>query len=140
MVFGEVDAQRPQPQNVGAIVAHQVDRADRVAERLRHFEALGIHGEAMREDGLIRRLSARAAAFEQRRLEPAAMLVAAFEIEVGAVRAAVVADERGPAPAFEHRSEEHTSELQSLVRISYAVFCLKKKITEDHTYIGKEHK
>src|SRR3546814_5477332 len=29
------------------------------------------------------------------------------------------------------RSEEHTSELQSLMRISYAVFCLKKKITED---------
>src|SRR3546814_1515885 len=28
---------------------------------------------------------------------------------------------------FEHRSEEHTSELQSLMRISYAVFCLKKK-------------
>src|SRR3546814_4012415 len=27
------------------------------------------------------------------------------------------------------RSEEHTSELQSLMRISYAVFCLKKKIT-----------
>src|SRR3546814_4753447 len=29
----------------------------------------------------------------------------------------------------ESRSEEHTSELQSLMRISYAVFCLKKKIT-----------
>src|SRR3546814_5758370 len=28
-----------------------------------------------------------------------------------------------------HRSEEHTSELQSLMRISYAVFCLKKKKT-----------
>src|SRR3546814_4728907 len=28
---------------------------------------------------------------------------------------------------FEQRSEEHTSELQSLMRISYAVFCLKKK-------------
>src|SRR3546814_1670422 len=27
----------------------------------------------------------------------------------------------------EHRSEEHTSELQSLMRISYAVFCLKNK-------------
>src|SRR3546814_10347611 len=27
----------------------------------------------------------------------------------------------------DHRSEEHTSELQSLMRISYAVFCLKKK-------------
>src|SRR3546814_9677347 len=30
----------------------------------------------------------------------------------------------------ERRSEEHTSELQSLIRISYAVFCLKKKIKE----------
>src|SRR3546814_9632080 len=28
---------------------------------------------------------------------------------------------------FDQRSEEHTSELQSLMRISYAVFCLKKK-------------
>src|SRR3546814_4073741 len=43
-------------------------------------------------------------------------------------------------PAFAHlvidyvpgdwRSEEHTSELQSLMRISYAVFCLKKKKTQ----------
>src|SRR3546814_7612193 len=31
------------------------------------------------------------------------------------------------APALVRRSEEHTSELQSLMRISYAVFCLKKK-------------
>src|SRR3546814_6087985 len=31
------------------------------------------------------------------------------------------------ATAPERRSEEHTSELQSLMRISYAVFCLKKK-------------
>src|SRR3546814_1274280 len=31
------------------------------------------------------------------------------------------------------RSEEHTSELQSLMRISYAVFCLKKKIINYHT-------
>src|SRR3546814_1604701 len=32
------------------------------------------------------------------------------------------------------RSEEHTSELQSLMRISYAVFCLKKKKTKEYTY------
>src|SRR3546814_6793478 len=31
-----------------------------------------------------------------------------------------------------NRSEEHTSELQSLMRISYAVFCLKKKTTNQH--------
>src|SRR3546814_8087342 len=30
-------------------------------------------------------------------------------------------------PSWTERSEEHTSELQSLMRISYAVFCLKKK-------------
>src|SRR3546814_2371785 len=33
-----------------------------------------------------------------------------------------------PFPWLPDRSEEHTSELQSLMRISYAVFCLKKKI------------
>src|SRR3546814_6040353 len=33
-----------------------------------------------------------------------------------------------PCRACHFRSEEHTSELQSLMRISYAVFCLKKKI------------
>src|SRR3546814_2911892 len=32
------------------------------------------------------------------------------------------------------RSEEHTSELQSLMRISYAVFCLKKKINSTHVH------
>src|SRR3546814_7810044 len=54
----------------------------------------------------------------------------------------------GPAPAGRsgtpmerhagnrpHRSEEHTSELQSLMRISYAVFCLKKKTNNHKTYI-----
>src|SRR3546814_7477712 len=33
----------------------------------------------------------------------------------------------GASPSLTGRSEEHTSELQSLMRISYAVFCLKKK-------------
>src|SRR3546814_2919503 len=33
--------------------------------------------------------------------------------------------------ALRQRSEEHTSELQSLMRISYAVFCLKKKKTRN---------
>src|SRR3546814_6340220 len=38
------------------------------------------------------------------------------------------------------RSEEHTSELQSLMRISYAVFCLKKKKkTQVHKRIKKQH-
>src|SRR3546814_1334798 len=38
------------------------------------------------------------------------------------------------------RSEEHTSELQSLMRISYAVFCLKKKKTHKTTLIKENQK
>src|SRR3546814_5217334 len=38
-----------------------------------------------------------------------------------------VAIEADPGSAIIFRSEEHTSELQSLMRLSYAVFCLKKK-------------
>src|SRR3546814_6187591 len=37
------------------------------------------------------------------------------------------------------RSEEHTSELQSLMRISYAVFCLKKKTQKRHKHIQTRH-
>src|SRR3546814_9477557 len=50
----------------------------------------------------------------------------------------VTPETRQPAPApgsdvVITRSEEHTSELQSLMRISYAVFCLKKKNTHKNT-------
>src|SRR3546814_5457968 len=46
----------------------------------------------------------------------------------GAFPQAVEEEPRGFIVGAEHaRSEEHTSELQSLMRISYAVFCLKKK-------------
>src|SRR3546814_7843346 len=49
-------------------------------------------------------------------------------------------DWRADAAVGKTRSEEHTSELQSLMRISYAVFCLKKKIVTDDIqsalYIG----
>src|SRR3546814_5784629 len=40
-------------------------------------------------------------------------------------------------PSRATRSEEHTSELQSLMRISYAVFCLKKKKINNKTNLNK---
>src|SRR3546814_9754340 len=51
-----------------------------------------------------------------------------FRLRCRAVAESAVA---GRTPDFDEsaRSEEHTSELQSLMRISYAVFCLKKKKT-----------
>src|SRR3546814_9893191 len=55
-----------------------------------------------------------------------------------AADAAVVVDELNEDASRKHaRSEEHTSELQSLMHISYAVFCLKKKNT--HTRTTKTH-
>src|SRR3546814_1658853 len=49
-----------------------------------------------------------------------------------------ISGERHILPAINEisllRSEEHTSELQSLMRISYAVFCLKKKTTHTTNY------
>src|SRR3546814_1876824 len=47
------------------------------------------------------------------------------EFEIGL--ADIIGTEAGQEIANEPRSEEHTSELQSLMRNSYAVFCLKKK-------------
>src|SRR3546814_993633 len=48
----------------------------------------------------------------------------------GAGRAVIFGDQPGRLRRpLEPRSEEHTSELQSLMRISYAVFCLNKKTT-----------
>src|SRR3546814_1082506 len=54
------------------------------------------------------------------RLEAGPTLYAAIEIPPAAT-------ERAEKPGGTERSEEHTSELQSLMRISYAVFCLTKK-------------
>ena len=80
LVVGIVDARHPQPQDVGARLLDDVLRKGLVAERLRHLAALLVEREAVRQHDVEGRAAARAAAFEQRRLEPAAMLVGAFEI------------------------------------------------------------
>src|SRR3546814_7072326 len=70
----------------------------------------------------------------------------AFPVDVPGARHPQVGSKREPTievdqqvlaaglDCFDPRSEEHTSELQSLMRISYSVFCLKKKNTH-HTCI-----
>src|SRR3546814_10157138 len=57
---------------------------------------------------------------------PPARRPSPFRRQPGALLAAWRAPPRDIPPARRPRSEEHTSELQSLMRISYAVFCLKK--------------
>src|SRR3546814_7094208 len=51
---------------------------------------------------------------------------------------ATVVEKRGGEVGRTDRSEEHTSELQSLMRISYAVFCLKKKKSKKQTTLSKD--
>src|SRR3546814_5923525 len=48
--------------------------------------------------------------------------------------------DRAVDTAFLVRSEEHTSELQSLMRTSYAVFCLKKKTKNNHKNYQYKHR
>src|SRR3546814_6481728 len=58
------------------------------------------------------------------------------------LRLSSTSERRWSNVSLSHRSEEHTSELQSLMRISYAVFCLKKKkkhkIPKQNKYRTKE--
>src|SRR3546814_4079703 len=65
------------------------------------------------------------AVVEQQRGDALGMIV--FEAVFGQQLQFVVAHQRVALNQRMTRSEEHTSELQSLMRISYAVFCLKKK-------------
>src|SRR3546814_1529345 len=66
-----------------------------------------------------------------------ARLMAALKQETGGrVRFAGVGGELMTAEGL--RSEEHTSELQSLMRISYAVFCLKKKKNQRQPVINRQ--
>src|SRR3546814_1998578 len=76
--------------------------------------------DVVRGSRLAAQLRQRQVCFPLRRIEPQALAVFAL----GAVEVAGESQQRGEVEA---RSEEHTSELQSLMRISYAVFCLKKK-------------
>src|SRR3546814_9762409 len=91
--------------------------------------------DLVRERALLQRLAA-----VRGRLSLCADQAAAAKWWLSMPMASVSAE--GPMPKALSRSEEHTSELQSLMRISYAVFCLKKKNNnKEYTIIKlKQHK
>src|SRR3546814_5746059 len=69
---------------------------------------------------------------------PDGVRTARLTAETTALRLAVEMSASIPTPHSRLRSEEHTSELQSLMRSSYAVFCLKKK-THYYSKLSSRH-
>src|SRR3546814_3072703 len=116
-IFTEADARRDR--NLGLF--HQLLREFKRTHRLERLGDLGPDEH--------RRL--RLFDFPASRIESIAQHIAAVFVHIAnfgdAVLRAFQRGDRGDLDRREHRSEEHTSELQSLMRISYAVFSLKKK-------------
>ena len=82
-VVGVVRGADPHAQNVGAGLLDDVLRRGDVAGRLRHLAALLVEHKAVREHDVERRAPSCAAAFQQRGVKPAAVLVRALEIHHG---------------------------------------------------------
>ena len=98
-VAGSIGRGDPQTQDVGAIGFHDILGRQYVALGFRHLLlALLIEDEAVRQNDVVGRAATRPARFEQRRLEPAAMLVGALEVH-HPVAAAVM----GPSDTREAR-------------------------------------
>ena len=76
-----VDRRHPETQDIGAVVLHDALRGDDVAERLGHLAPLAVERETVGQHRFVGRASAGAAGLEQRGVEPAPVLVGAFEIE-----------------------------------------------------------
>src|SRR3546814_7384212 len=97
---------------------------------------LGVVGKTLRRQLRLRDFPQRLFHYRQARPAFDAAMAAQHALDVAvedreAVAPGLGQDRAGGAAA--DRSEEHTSELQSLMRISYAVFCLKKKKKNNNT-------
>src|SRR3546814_4430402 len=112
---------------LGVVDAEEADRGPRGGDDDRRHEEdrdaqpcerIGILRDVGHEPGPIERQPHQAAAQRQAELARQRQEAEAVRLDPPALL---------PLPVIDRRSEEHTSELQSLMRISYAVFCLKKK-------------
>src|SRR3546814_6569938 len=76
----------------------------------------------------------------EHRCRPPGGVVSARADEPARSSVTIAVDRHQRLRCFKLRSEEHTSELQSLMRLSYAVFCLKKKRNDKHKKTSERRK
>ncbi len=89
-VVGVVGRGDPEPQDVGAVLGDDLVGLDGVPHRLGHLPAVARDDEAVRDDGVVGGLAVEGDRREERRLEPAAVLVVPLEVEdVGGLRVGV---------------------------------------------------
>src|SRR3546814_3309317 len=103
------------------IVANRV--ADKLVEINKTLPPDVVASQAYNRSKLV---NATIATVEKNLVEGALLVIVVLFLLLGNIRAALITAAVIPITM---RSEEHTSELQSLMRISYAVFCLKTKNT-----------
>src|SRR5262249_48722971 len=77
----------PEAQDIRAGLLDDRLRLDGVTERFRHLAAVLVLGEAVSQHDVVRRAAARTAALQQRGMEPAAVLVASFQIHHSVIAA-----------------------------------------------------
>ena len=89
-VAGVVGRGAPEADDLGAELGGRLAQADEVAQALAHLAARAVDREAVGQEAAVGRVALERAGDQQRRVEPAAVLVVAFEVEVGLGRGAVV--------------------------------------------------
>ena len=99
----------PEADDLGAELLGRFAQADEVAEALAHLAARAVDGEAVRQQAAVGRVAFDRAGDQERRVEPAAVLVVAFEVEVGLGALAVVVGVRRPRMAAAQDVEERRS-------------------------------
>ena len=134
LVVPVVGGAGPQPQDIGARLFDHVLGRDHIAKRLRHFVAVLVEDEAVSHDDIERRAATSAAAFKERGLKPAAVLVGAFEIhhEVGAasIRAPDSGETGEMLGVFEHEGMSRAGiepDVEDVVHFLPAVFAVRSE-------------
>src|SRR3546814_10585305 len=129
-----LDAHRPRQRHVGIEIEVEPVEAELVEEGFGDARPATVHADG--DDGEVLSTEIGLQVVERGHLLDAGRAPGRPEIHQDHLAAEPFQCERRPCAVREARvrrwrSEEHTSELQSLMRISYAVFCLKKKNTKN---------